>query len=103
MLIPRYSIRWVLLLMVACALLFFVFAQAVRGQVWAMAISGAVAFAFVCFVLFGVAFLSAYALARATRTLNPPEQPHNPFVSEGALPPQIVPRGSFGGSSTDEE
>ena len=37
MLLPRYSIRWILLLTTLCAFSFIVIAQAVRGQSWAIA------------------------------------------------------------------
>ena len=66
-----------------------------------MAVTAALAFVAVTFVLYAASFLSAYALAQATRTLNPPEQSQNPFIHEGAYPPQMVPRGPYG-SSGDE-
>lgn len=102
MLIPRFSIRWVLLLTTFCAVLFIVMAQAVRGRTWAMAITGAVAFVGFTFILYAASFLSAYALAQGTRTLNPPEKSQNPFIREGAYPPQMVPKGPYGGSGSDE-
>lgn len=102
MLLPRFSIRWVLLLTTVCSILFFVAARAVRGQAWAIAFTAAVVFCVASFLLFGVNFLSAYALARATRSLNPPEKPHNPFIHEGAYPPQVVPKGTFGGGRVED-
>ena len=42
MLIPQYSIRWLLMLTAACAAVFSVFGLAVRGSPWAQGVSIAV-------------------------------------------------------------
>ena len=39
MLIPQYSIRWLLVLTTACGVVFSIFALAVRGDEWALGVS----------------------------------------------------------------
>lgn len=101
MLLPRFSIRWVLLLTALLGFSFLIIRQAILGSHWAMAFSATLTFSVTVLLLYAVTFLGAYALARATRSLNPPEKPRNPFVVEGQYPPQMVPKGPFG-SQGDE-
>ena len=42
MLIPQYTIRWLLAVMAACAVVFSIFALAVRGSPWARGVSVAI-------------------------------------------------------------
>lgn len=97
MLLPRFSIRWILIFTTTLSVLFVVVRQAFLQQHWAMAVSATLAFSIVIFLIYGAMFLAAYALARATRTLQPPKAPANPFIVEGEFPPQLVPKRAFGG------
>lgn len=99
MLLPRFSIRWILVFTTSVSLLFVVIRQAFLQEKWAIAFSATLAFTIAIFLIFGAMFLAAYALARATRTLKPPKAPANPFVVEGEFPPQQVPKRPFGGES----
>lgn len=96
MLLPRFSIGWTLLLTTVLGSLFVVVRQAFLGQQWAMAVSAVLALGLVVFLVYGAAFLSAYGLARLTRTLNPHKETKNPFVIEGEYPPQMVPKNPYG-------
>ena len=52
MLIPRFTIRWLLLLMTVSSFFFFILSFAVRGQAWAIAVSlsvGSLLLAFLCY------------------------------------------------------
>lgn len=100
MLLPRFSIRWILIFTTVICVLFVVVRQAFLEQMWAIAISATLAFAVVIFLSFGVMFLAAYALARATRSLKPEQKPSNPFIVDGQYPPQMVPKNTFGGGET---
>ena len=61
MLIPQFSIRWMLMVMTACAGVFSIFGFAVRGDGWAIGFSIAVVSAavalFFCALLFAVVWL----------------------------------------------
>ena len=96
MLLPRFSIRWMLLLTTVLAVLSVVVRQATLGSSWAIALTATVALSAAIFLLYGVMFLLACGLASLTRTLKPPQQPENPFVIEGQYPPQDVPRNPYG-------
>lgn len=96
MLLPRFSIRWMLLFTTVLGGLFVVVRQATLGSSWAMALSATFALSAVIFLFYGVIFLLAYGLASLTRTLNPPQKPVNPFVIEGQYPPQDVPKNPYG-------
>ena len=96
MLLPRFSIRWVLLLTTVLALLSAVMRQAYFGQQWAIAVTAVLVFLLAVFLSYAAAILSAYTLARATRTLHPPNKNPNPFVVQGQFPPQMVPKNPHG-------
>jgi len=90
MIIPRFTLGWLLLLMAFVGVVCLIVAQAVRGQTWAMSVSLAAAGVVVCFafyaVLFGVAFLLACALGMRRK----PDPGGTPFAT--AEPPaQMVP------------
>jgi dolichyl-phosphate-mannose--protein O-mannosyl transferase len=97
MLLPRFSIRWILLFTTVVCILFVVVRQAFLMQVWAIAVSAMLGFAVAVFLAFGAMFLAAYSLARTTRSLKPPEAPSNPFIVDGQYPPQMIPKNTFGG------
>lgn len=66
MLIPQFTIRWMLGLMTVCAGIFTIFGLAVRGHAWAVGISVAVgalvAFSLVQAALFAVLWLASLAM-----------------------------------------
>ena len=97
MLIPRFSIRWVLLLTSVLSVVFVVVRQAFFEQKWAIATTAMLAFLALVFLAYGAMFVFAYWLAKATRTLNPPQKPTNPFIVDGQYPPQMIPKSTFGG------
>ena len=92
MLIPRFSIRWLLAMTSVCALFSYVVAQAVAGAQWALAMTASLSLVATCFLLYAVAFLIAYGLARFTRSLRSNDAPQTPFASDEQLPPQIIPK-----------
>ena len=100
MLVPRFTIRWVVWLTTVLALLFVVVRQAFLEADWAIAMSVVFLLVAGIFLFFGVTFVLAYGLARFTRTLTPPQAPENPFVVEGQYPPQEVPRNPYGQDQT---
>jgi len=90
MLIPRFTIRWLLLLMTVSSFFFFILSFAVGGQAWAIAVSlsvGSLLLAFLCYaVVFGLAAMIASAQAR----MRPAPRCDTPFAT--AEPPaQIIP------------
>jgi hypothetical protein len=69
MLIPRYSIRWLLGLMTFSAGVSLVLSYAVRGQAWAIGVASAL-WTFVILALFYVvAFLCAWLIDRVATSL----------------------------------
>ena len=99
MLIPRFSIRWVLAFTAVCAFFSFIVAHGIGGQHWATAITAATALLVSCFLLFAVTFVLAYGLARATPALRSIESPKTPFASNDQLPRQVVPKNPYSDQS----
>ena len=95
MLVPRFTIRWIVGLTATMGILFAVVRQAFLNAHWAIAITTVLVLVSAIALLFGATFLMAYALARVTRTLAPPKPPENPFIVEGQYPPQEVPRNPY--------
>jgi hypothetical protein len=89
MLIPRFTIRGLLLLTFGGSLLSLVFSFAVRGQLWAIAVSLAVAGTLIAFLLYGVLFGLAYLLASMAGRAVPRAKASSPFAA--GPPPQILP------------
>lgn len=90
MLIPRYTIRWLLLATTVCGVFSAVLACAFRGQVWAMAVGLGVVSLAVAFLLYGVLFGGAYVVAACWGLLLPRPRGSDPFATAGP-PPQILP------------
>lgn len=90
MLIPRFSIRWLLGLTTASGVFFYLVMLATRGQAWAIAISVAVASllatAFLQITVFGLAWLVTSWLQRFRRSTGRT----SPFASAGP-PEQVIP------------
>jgi hypothetical protein len=89
MLIPRFSVRWMLLATTVCAFVFLVARFAVRGDAWAVAIVVAVAALATLFLMFAALFASAMILGRLVRWRQPVLL-ESPFATD-KLPPQIIP------------
>jgi hypothetical protein len=90
MLIPRFTVRWLLLLVTACGVFSAVVACAVRGQLWALAVSLGVASLTTAFIWYGAFFGFAYVLALLFGALDRPPRGGSPFIT-AAPPPQILP------------
>ena len=81
MLIPRYSIRWLLGLMTVSAGVSLVLSYAVRGEAWAIGVASAL-WTFVVLAVFYVsAFLCAWLIDQAVATrVRHPQQAGSPFA-----------------------
>ncbi len=90
MLIPRFTIRWLLLLMTVSSFFFFVLSFAVGGQAWAIAVSLGVGSLLLAFLCYGAVFGLAALVASARGLLRPAPRCETPFAT--AEPPaQIIP------------
>jgi hypothetical protein len=90
MLIPRFTIRWLLGLTAVCSVFFLVLASALRGQLWAMALSIAITSAVVAFLCYAALFGVAYALAALFGAVRSQPRGGSPFAA-GVPPPQLIP------------
>jgi hypothetical protein len=66
MLIPQYSIRWLLALTTGCAAVFSVFGLAVRGSHWAQGVSIAIAALMVVLLIHAFFFTVVWLVSVAT-------------------------------------
>ena len=90
MLIPRFSLRWLLSALTASGLFFLVVAQAVRGEHWAQGLCFAALCLASCLALYVVAWSAAIVLAKTLSVQPAVEAESTPFAS--AEPPaQIIP------------
>jgi len=90
MLLPRFTIRCLLLLMTVSGVLFFVLSLAVRGQAWALAVWLSVGSLLLAFLAYAVVFGLAALVASLRAVLRPAQQTSSPFAT--AEPPaQIIP------------
>ncbi|MBM4004626.1 MAG: hypothetical protein FJ295_15310 [Planctomycetes bacterium] len=92
MLIPKITIRGILLSMIGFGFFFLVMADAVRGKSWAIATCLAISTVAILALFFVVMFSSSYLIARVHRRLTSSGLPAagSPFAAE-TPPPQIVP------------
>jgi hypothetical protein len=90
MLIPRFTIRGLLLLMTVSSLFFFILSFAVRGQAWAIAISLSVGSLLLAFLGYGMVFGLATLIASIQALMRPAPRCDTPFAT-AAPPPQIIP------------
>lgn len=79
MLIPQYTIRWLLGLMTVCAGIFSILALGVRGVVWAAAVSIALGSLIVLMLLYALLFAVLWAVAAAVPRLAAPRAGRSPF------------------------
>src|SRR5689334_9735471 len=87
MLIPRYSIRWLLGLMTFAALVSLVLSYAVRGHAWAIGVASGLWSIVVAGLFYVAAFLAAWCLAKfATATRRSPRGGVSPFAPRPQQP-----------------
>ncbi|HJN11444.1 MAG TPA: hypothetical protein QF564_22370 [Pirellulaceae bacterium] len=89
MLIPRFSIRFLLLLTTICAVFFFVVTLAVQGSQWATAISIAIAGLVLTMLVQAGTFGVAWALTSFFGVFRSAESATSPFAS-AKPPPQYI-------------
>lgn len=65
MLIPRFTLRWLLLAVAGCAVLFFVLALATRERLWAVALAVPIVALAVVLALHAALFLALWLYSRA--------------------------------------
>lgn len=91
MLIPRFTVRGLLLLMTVSSFFFLILAFAVRGRAWAIAVSAGAASLLVAFLGYAVVFGVAYIVASVVNLLRGAGPgPATPFAT-AEPPPQIIP------------
>ena len=91
MLIPRFTIRGLLLLMTVSSFFFLILTFAVRGRVWAIAVSVGVASLLLAFLGYAAVFGVAYLVASIANLLRGTAAgPATPFAT-AEPPPQIIP------------
>jgi uncharacterized membrane protein len=69
MVIPRFSIQWLMGLTAVCAVLSLIVSYAVRGDVWAVAATTALGSGLLLMLLYVVAFLIAWLVAQVENAL----------------------------------
>jgi hypothetical protein len=90
MLIPRFTIRWLLALMTVASVFFLVVSLAVQGKTWAIALSITVASLGAAFLMYAVFFGLAYAMASTGSAFRQSPVVGTPFAT-AEPPPQLVP------------
>ena len=88
MLIPRFSLRWLLTVTTVSGVLALILAQAVRGSAWAVGICWTLAALAVNFLLFLGVFLVAWGVLRASLMWRV-KKTASPFATD-APPPQLM-------------
>ncbi len=90
MLIPRFSLRWLLAVTTASGLFFLIVAQAARGKHWAQGICLAALYLVACAAVYVLAWCAAIFFAKARRMRTEVLVVSTPFAT--AEPPaQIIP------------
>jgi hypothetical protein len=90
MLIPRFSLRWLLAVTSASGVFFLIVAQAVRGSSWARGICLAALYLVVCLAFYVLAWGATMILAKTRGARPEPLVVTTPFAT--AEPPaQIIP------------
>ena len=92
MLIPRFSIRWLLGLTTLCAGLSLVLSYAVRGDAWALGVFAGLGSLLVLAVLYAAAFAAAWMTSRGFGAIHeraseksPFAEPIGPHLSDAAI------------------
>jgi hypothetical protein len=89
MLIPRFSLRFLLLLMTACGVFFFVVTLAAQGSQWATAASVAVGGLLLSMLVQASTFGVAWAFTSFFGVFRREESATSPFASSKP-PPQVI-------------
>lgn len=89
MILPRYSIRTLLIATLVCALVSFVTRQAVLGRPWAIGIAAAIGTSVVLLLSHMFLFALAQMVTAIRKSSRKPEVGGSPFASAG-LPRQVV-------------
>ncbi len=89
MLIPRFSLRFLLFLMTVCGVFFFVVTLAVQGSQWAVALSVAVGGLLISMLLQASSFGLAWALTSVFGMFRRKDVATSPFASSKP-PPQVI-------------
>jgi hypothetical protein len=89
MLIPRFSLRQLLVITTASAIFCYVIAMATRGHQWAMAISIAVSSVLGAFLVYAFLFAGAWVLTLGGRLFTKQNVSASPFAT-GTPPPQLI-------------
>jgi antibiotic biosynthesis monooxygenase (ABM) superfamily enzyme len=90
MLIPRFTLRWLMLLITVISVFCVIVAQAFRGHAWALGISLAAASLMLAFLTYGVFFCLAASLAALWGLHRQDVGVASPFATVEP-PPQIIP------------
>jgi len=88
MLIPRFSIRWMMAIMVVFALIFVVAKFAMTGSIWALSILASVFAGVILMVAFALMFLVISLIGKVLPVRSKP-QAESPFAAD-RLPPQVI-------------
>jgi hypothetical protein len=89
MLIPRFSLRWLLAAMTVCGVLAYLLAQAIMGESWGIAISVALGSLLITAVIHVVVFVVAWGLGSMGQETRK-KRAASPFATH-TPPPQILP------------
>lgn len=100
MLIPRFSIRWLLALITFSAGVSLVLSYAIRGQDWALGAAAALGCLAIVMALFALTFLLAWAFAQLETTMFRPTggSGASPFASDPPASPFGPPAAGLPGS-----
>ena len=89
MLIPRFSVRWLMLLTAVCAVFFLVMRYAALGRFWAIGLAATVLTLALAMLVYGLLFVLAFVLAGLLRLVRPTSPSVSPFATD-SLPPQVI-------------
>jgi hypothetical protein len=73
MLLPRYSLRWLLVLITVSGAVSFVLSRAVQGQSWALGASAGLGCLAIVVAMYALTFLAAWAVAQVGMFAPPPQ------------------------------
>lgn len=88
-LLPRYSIRRMLVMTTVCAVFFLILSLAVRGHLWAAAVSIAVGSGILVVIVGAILFTVAWFVSLVVQTLRPRRKAESPFA-QFRPPPQLI-------------
>jgi hypothetical protein len=90
MLIPRFTIRWLFLLMTVAGVFFLVVSLALQGRIWAIALSVSLGSLVLVFLMYALFFGLAFAVVSIRRPFRHRPVLGTPFATSEP-PPQLVP------------